>query len=176
MSGLIEVPGDWNGFEVSGKKIYGDGYATYRLRILLGETRERMAFKFLDMAVAFSVYVNGKRLTSAGMPGKTSDTTVAQFHPHVVDFNPDLAWLDVIIQVSNFHHRRGGAWEPIHIGLADDIRAIRQHPDDGNLPHWSFCSQKEREMRSFFRILLFSDCSKKSCDRGKIYHSSFSNF
>ena len=86
-SGFIEVPADWNGFDVNGKKIAGDGYATYRLRILLGETSERMAFKFLDMAVAFSVYVNGKYLTSAGTPGKTFDTTVPQFHPHVVDFN-----------------------------------------------------------------------------------------
>jgi PAS domain S-box-containing protein len=127
ISGLIEVPGDWNDFEVNGEKISGDGYATYRLRIILGETRERMAFKFLDMAVAFSVYVNGKHLTSAGIPGKTSDTTVPQFHPHVVDFNPDFDRLDVIIQVSNFHHRRGGAWEVIHLGLVDDIRAVRQN-------------------------------------------------
>jgi PAS domain S-box-containing protein len=127
MSGLIEVPGDWNGFEVNGDKISGDGYATYRLRILLGETSERMAFKFLDMAVAFSAWLNGNRLTSSGIPGKTRDTTVPQFHPHVVDFHPDSERLDVIIQVSNFHHRKGGAWEAIHIGLADDIREVRQN-------------------------------------------------
>jgi len=127
VSGFIEVPADWNGFDVNGKKIAGDGYATYRLEILLGRTSERMAFKFLDMAVAFSVYVNGKYLTSAGTPGKTFDTTVPQFHPHVVDFKPDSDRLDVIIQISNFHHLKGGAWEPIHLGLADDIRAVRQN-------------------------------------------------
>jgi signal transduction histidine kinase len=127
VSGFIEVPADWNGFDVNGKKIAGDGYATYRLEILLGRTSERMAFKFLDMAVAFSVYVNGKYLTSAGTPGKTFDTTVPQFHPHVVDFKPDSDRLDMIIQVSNFHHRKGGAWEAIHLGLADDIRALRQN-------------------------------------------------
>jgi signal transduction histidine kinase len=126
-SGLIEVPSDWNGFDVNGKKIAGYGYATYRLKILLGKTSKRMAFKFLDMAVAFSVYVNGKYLTSAGTPGKTIDTTVPQFHPHVVDFKPDSDRLDVIIQVSNFHHRKGGAWEVIHLGLADDIQALRQN-------------------------------------------------
>ncbi|MGB9440781.1 MAG: hypothetical protein WCB15_22745, partial [Desulfobacterales bacterium] len=95
MSGLIEVPGDWNGFEVNGEKISGDGYATYRLRILLGEARQRMAFKSLDMATAFSMYVNGKRLTSAGIPGKTRDTTVPKFYSHVVDFNPASDRLDV---------------------------------------------------------------------------------
>jgi len=127
VSGFIEVPADWNSFDVNGKKIAGDGYATYRLKILLGKTSERMAFKFLDMAVAFSVYVNGNQLTSAGIPGKTRDTTVPQYYPHVIDFKPDSDRLDMIIQVSNFHHRKGGAWEPIHLGLADDIRAVRQN-------------------------------------------------
>ena len=127
VSGFIKVPGDWNGFEINGDKISGDGYATYRLRILLGKTSEGMAFKFLDMAVAFSAWLNGNRLTSSGMPGKTRDTTVPQFHPHVVDFHPDSERLDVIIQVSNFHHRKGGAWEAIQLGLADDIRAVRQN-------------------------------------------------
>jgi signal transduction histidine kinase len=127
MSGLIEVPGHWNGVEVKGEKISGDGYATYRLRILLEEASGRMAFKFLDMAVAFSVYVNGKHLTSAGIAGKSFDTTLPRFHPHVADFKPDSDRLDVIIQVSNFHHRKGGAWEAIHLGLADDIRLVRQN-------------------------------------------------
>jgi len=127
VSGFIEVPADWNGFDVSGKTIAGDGYATYRLKILLGKTNERMALKFLDMAVAFCVYVNGKHLTSSGIPGKTRDTTVPRFHPHVVDFNPGSDRLEVIIQVSNFHHRKGGAWEAIHLGLVDDIRALRQN-------------------------------------------------
>ena len=68
VSGFIEVPAPWNGFDVDGKKIAGDGYATYRLKILLDKTSERMAFKFLDMAVAFSVYVNGTHITSAGTP------------------------------------------------------------------------------------------------------------
>ena len=140
-----------------------------------------MAFKFLDMAVAFSVYVNGNQLTSAGIPGKTRDTTVPQFHPHVVDFKTDSYRLDVIIQVSNFHHRKGGAWEHIHLGLAHDIRAVRQNALYFNffivgsilivnLPPGFFYSQKERKMRPLFRNFLLSNCNKKSFDRGKIYH------
>jgi PAS domain S-box-containing protein len=127
MSGVIKVPGTWNGFEVNGEKISAEGYATYRLRILLGDTRRhRLAFKFLDMAVAYSVYVNGKKLLSAGRPGKTFESTIPQFYPQVVNFQPASERLDVIIQVSNFHHRKGGAWEPILLGLAEDMRQIRQ--------------------------------------------------
>jgi PAS domain S-box-containing protein len=133
MSGYINVPGIWNGYEVNGRKISGTGYATYRLRILLGETGQRLAFKFLDMAVAFSVYVNGKFLMSAGMPGKTPESTRPQFYPQVVEFNPSSRQLDVIIQVSNFYHRKGGAWESILLGLNDDVQRIRQRAINFNL-------------------------------------------
>ena len=133
MSGFIKVPGIWNGYEVNGVKIPGTGYASYRLRILLGETGQRLAFKFLDMAVAFSVYVNGKLLMSAGIPGKTRESTRPQFYPQVVEFNPSSRQLDVIIQVSNFYHHKGGAWEPILLGLKDDVRQIRQRAVNFNL-------------------------------------------
>ena len=123
--GFIKVPGTWNGYEVNAEKIPGEGYATYRLRILLGKPRPRLAFKFLDMAVAFSVYVNGEKLMSAGVPGQTRELTLPQFYPQVVEFSPRSRQLDVIIQVSNFHHRKGGAWESILLGSKDDIWQIR---------------------------------------------------
>ena len=126
-SGFIKVPGTWNGYAVNGEKIPGTGYATYRLKILLEEADRRLAFKFLDMAVAFSVYVNGKMLLSAGIPGKTAASTRPQFYPQVAEFNPGSKQLDVIIQVSNFYHRKGGAWEPILLGLKDDIWQKRQN-------------------------------------------------
>ena len=126
MSGVIKVPGAWNGFDVKGKKIGAHGYATYRMKILLGDARPRLAFKFLDMAVAYSVYVNGEKLMSAGRPGKDFESTTPQFYPRVVDFQPASEHLQVIIQVSNYHHRKGGAWEAILLGRAQDMRQIRQ--------------------------------------------------
>ena len=36
--GFIEVPGIWNGYEIKGKKIDGEGYATCRLKIHLANT------------------------------------------------------------------------------------------------------------------------------------------
>jgi PAS domain S-box-containing protein len=126
MSGLIKVPGTWNGYEINGEKISAQGYATYRLRILLGDVRPRLAFKLLDMAVAYSVYVNGEKLISVGRPGKTFESTIPQFYPQVVDFQPASDHVEVIIQVSNYHHRKGGAWEPILLGLAQDMRQLRQ--------------------------------------------------
>ncbi len=33
--GLIKVPGIWNGYEENGKKISGQGFATYHLKVIL---------------------------------------------------------------------------------------------------------------------------------------------
>jgi len=125
-SGFIEVPGNWNGYEIDGKKIDGEGYATYRLKIRLANSGQILAFKFLDMASSFSVYLDGKKIVSTGVPGKTPESTIPQFYPQVVEFKPDSEQLEVVILVSNFHHRKGGVWEPILMGLSADIWQIRQ--------------------------------------------------
>ncbi len=132
-NGFIEVPGTWNGYEINGKKIYGEGYATYRLKILLANTGQILAFKFLDMATSFSVYLDGKKLMSAGVPGKTLQSTIPQFYPRVVEFKPDSEHLEIVILASNFHHRKGGAWEPILLGVSEDIWQIRQRALTFNL-------------------------------------------
>ena len=126
VSGYIKVPGTWNGFKVNGEKIPGAGYASYRLKIHLAKTGKILAFKVLDMAAAFSMYVNGEKLVSAGIPAKTPQLTVPQFYPQVVEYDSGSKQLEVVILVSNFHHRKGGAWEPILLGLAGDIWKIRQ--------------------------------------------------
>lgn len=125
-TGFIDVPGIWNGYTVNGQILSGDGYATYRLKVLLGQLADRLAFKFLDMATAFSVDVNGRQLFSSGVPGKTPSTTVPRFHPQVVAWQPVSDHLDIVIRVANFHHRKGGVWEAIRLGEVDDIRASRE--------------------------------------------------
>ena len=125
-TGYITVPGIWNGYAVDGQILSGEGYATYRLQILLGSRPERLSFKFLDVATAFTVYVNGHPLFAAGVPGQTPQTTVPQFYPQAVDFQPTSMHLDIVVWVANFSHHKGGVWEAIRLGLVDDIRARRE--------------------------------------------------
>ena len=125
-NGYIEVPGTWNDFIVNKEKIAGTGYATYRLSIQLANTGQKLAFKILDMAAAFTMYVNGEQLISSGIPGKTPQLTVPQFYPQVVKFDPGDKKIEIVIHVSNFHHRKGGAWEPILLGLSEDMWQIRE--------------------------------------------------
>jgi PAS domain S-box-containing protein len=125
-TGFISVPAYWNSYEVEGKKLSGYGYATYRLNILLNDQSEPLALKLLDMGTAFTIYLNGKRVFSAGAPGKNRETTVPRYFPQVIGFEAETNQMEIILQVSNFHLRRGGAWEPIQLGTDKDMRKIRE--------------------------------------------------
>ena len=96
------------------------------MRILLNEPREPLALKFLDMGTAFTVYLNGKELSSVGVSGKNRETTVPRYFPQVVDFQVETNEMEIIFQVSNFHLRRGGAWKIISLGTEKEIRKIRE--------------------------------------------------
>ncbi len=125
-TGFIRVPGYWNSYEVNGKTLPGDGYATYRLKILLNAQKEPLALKFLSMGTAYTLFLNDQKISSVGIAGNDRETTHPRYLPQVVEFKPETNQMDVIFQVSNFHHRRGGPWEIIRLGEEKEIQKIRE--------------------------------------------------
>ncbi len=125
---LIRVPGAWNSLDINGKALPGQGIATYRLLLKLPPASHDLGFKFLDMATAFKVYLNGKKIFSSGIPGKTKQDTIPQYAPGVI-LIPDSelhSQMEILIHVSNFHHWQGGMWEIITIGDFNDLNRIRE--------------------------------------------------
>ncbi|MBU2549128.1 MAG: 7TM-DISM domain-containing protein, partial [Proteobacteria bacterium] len=125
-SGLITVPGVWNGFLADGRPIPGLGFATYRLKVLLDRPYSHLALKCLDAATSFRLFVNGQRLASSGLPGKTPADTRPGYEPGVFVFSTPYDQLDILIHVSNFDHWQGGLWEAIELGLPDQLARKRQ--------------------------------------------------
>jgi len=125
-TGFIRVPGYWTSYEMEEKKLPGNGYATYRLSILFSDRKDPIALKFLDIGTAFSLYLNGKRLCSVGEAGKNRETTVPRYFPQLVDFEVETNQIELIYQVSNFHHRRGGVNTVVKLGREKEIRKIRE--------------------------------------------------
>lgn len=117
----IQVPGSWNGLVLNGEKIPGTGYATYYLEVLLKSKKEPLALKILDMATAYKIFINGKVIDIAGFPGTSKQETIPLYSPKTVAFIPETNKLDIVVHVSNFHHRQGGMWETIQLGTQDQI-------------------------------------------------------
>ena len=123
---FIKVPGYWKDYKLAGKELTGHGYATYRLDVVLNKQKEPLALRTVEISNAYVIYVNGQRVGSLGSPGKNLKTTVPQQYPQIIDFAHTTNQLEIIIQVSNFHHRRGGIWEVIQLGREKDIRKAQE--------------------------------------------------
>lgn len=127
-SEFIDVPGIWNGRIESGRAISGDGYATYRLRVLLpeGTGGKRLALKVRDMGTAYSLFINGSVAGSGGIVAESADRSSPGYWPDVVEADMAGDRVTITIHVSNYHHRKGGAWEPVLLGPPAMVRDIRE--------------------------------------------------
>lgn len=121
MTGYIGVPKSWNGYIVNGEKLKGDGYATYRLRIKVKNGTDMYGLKVLPMGTAYKLWVNGELLSSNGKVGSTSRETAAQYLTKEVFFTSQQPSIELILQVANFEHQKGGFWYSLEIGSVQQI-------------------------------------------------------
>ena len=116
----------WNGGQTqNGQWLTRYGFATYRLQVLLPETHEQIALKLQDYYSAYRFYVNGKLLAENGRVGLDEGSSKGGWKQLIVDI-PDTSRLDIVLQISNFQHAKGGAKESIFIGEKEILQAERQ--------------------------------------------------
>lgn len=116
------VPSFWTDYPDS-VKTEKYGYATYRLRVLLPPGfKQSLAFDLPVFDSSYDIYVNGKYSGGNGQSGKSASESRPEYKRNFFRFNPDSDSLDVIINVSNFHHRHGGFWLPAKLGTFPDIQ------------------------------------------------------
>ncbi len=123
--GYIDVPSAWNGRVIRGKKLDGKGVATYRLSVILAPGSGPVAFRIMDMRTAYSLFINGEKIASNGTVGTSRDESKPQYLPIVADYTPKTDRMEIILQVSNYHHERGGAFHSLTIGNKNYIHGIR---------------------------------------------------
>jgi signal transduction histidine kinase len=119
------VPGFWNK-DIPGKNMFQPafGYATYRLKILCPASPEKLSLKFLTIASAYKLFVNGQQLLEIGKVGTTRATTTPAYDPVIVPVTPLNNELDIVIQVANFNYSTGGLWDFIKLGTDEKIQSF----------------------------------------------------
>ncbi|EAY26730.1 sensor histidine kinase [Microscilla marina] len=125
-SKLVNVPESWNGLNVGGKTLAGNGYATYRMRLTLPAKGMKLGVKMLTVATAYELYINGKLLCTNGKISRQKQGAVPSYNPLVVNFVNDTQEVEIIWLVSNYHHRKGGAWQEVRVGLEHQIDRNRE--------------------------------------------------
>ncbi|MBT4522549.1 MAG: hypothetical protein HOC23_21340 [Halieaceae bacterium] len=120
----IAVPGEWNGVVINGGAAPAMGYATFRLRLKITTIEDKYAFRFQTLGTAFRVFVDGELASHAGVVGRSPEKSVPGYSPHTFNFQPKGETVEIVIQMSNFHHRSGGIWESIAFGHEQAIHRM----------------------------------------------------
>lgn len=113
----IDLPHSWNGKTIEGEVLGSDGYATFRLKILLPPNSPALAIRSQEQSTAFHIFVNGISTLGSGKVGKSERESIPHTVPSI-GYMPDLKMedMEIIMQISNFHHRKGGVRYSLHLG------------------------------------------------------------
>lgn len=119
---LVQVPSYFTNYRIQGKALPGMGYGTYSLTILLPENNKSpLCFDIPVFDVAFKFYLNDLVIGSNGRVGTSREEEEPWYEPSSFCYIPENDTLQVLIQISNFHHRRGGFWKSVFIGGPDKV-------------------------------------------------------
>jgi signal transduction histidine kinase len=116
------VPSYWTDYSGANFKTEKFGYATYHLTILLPPYfHYRLAFDVPVFDSSFDLWVNDTLLAFNGQTGKSEEETKPGYAPQFHRFLPTSDTLSIVINVSNYHHRRGGFWVPMKLGTLSEV-------------------------------------------------------
>ncbi len=118
----VTVPSYWESYEVDGKSLTGWGYGTYSLKVLLPvDFHSTICFDIPLFDVAYKFYLNDWLVSKNGEVGTNREEEKPWYEPASFCYIEDSDTIQILIQVSNFHHRRGGFWQSVVIGHPDKV-------------------------------------------------------
>jgi signal transduction histidine kinase/CheY-like chemotaxis protein len=122
----ISFPKKWTDLKIQDKKFPAFGYATYKVTILLPKNMEQLRFAMPETYTAYALYFNGKLVASNGKVGTSAETSVPHWQYKAIDIPKDTEKLEILLQVSNFVHSKGGISKSPLIGKKVDLELQRR--------------------------------------------------
>lgn len=119
-SALIRTPATWGSQELD---ISDHGFGTYALHVVLsdGDVGRGLGLYLPSVASAYDLYVNGDKLASAGRIGTSREAMKPAAVPQSLYFTANQRDLRLVVHVSNFTQRKGGIWDSLRLGTADQM-------------------------------------------------------
>lgn len=123
----ITVPNSWETVKVNDENISNLGYGTYELTILIPEqyANETLGLYIPNVATAYKLWINDEFIISNGTIGTNKSEMVPVNYSRTVYFRPDQSTITLTMEVANFSQRKGGLWDSIQFGSADEITLLK---------------------------------------------------
>ena len=134
------IPKSWAAYTINTEKLPSNGFATYRFWVeIKGKDQEQiLGIKLPSVFTSYRLWVNSKKIAEAGNVGKSASEHKPGFHigdiPFSVPATSELSQrIEVIIQISNYSHRRAGLVWPTYIGNLNTLKKESRNLDILNL-------------------------------------------
>ncbi|NOH14738.1 MAG: diguanylate cyclase [Chloroflexi bacterium] len=117
----VQVPEVWSDYEIEGSANTANGFATYHLTLHLPDSEEVYGIYNEGQGSAYDLWVDGHLLAQNGHVGTSRETMIPGKQPAVFFFQPEEEAVEIVVQVSNFHHRKGGFRNELMLGFAQPM-------------------------------------------------------
>ena len=118
-----KVPSYWTDYPADSITTDNEGFATYHLTVILPrDFRKSLGFDLPVFDSSYDIYINGTYFGGNGIPGVSADQTKPGYLRNFFRFDPVSDSVSILINVANFHHRRGGFWLPMKMGTFGEVR------------------------------------------------------
>lgn len=117
---------NWTQFKLSNSnKLPSFGYATYRKKISITKERPHVSLYIPAAYSSSKLWINGEFISEIGHVSKLKSTTQHRRFSQIIPLNTNETDFEIVIQVSNFYHNKGGINEPLLLGTSYHLYNIK---------------------------------------------------
>lgn len=125
---LVNFPYRWTD-KIAGKSHPSFGYATYKLTVFLPKKSTSLRISMPEVYSAYKLFINGAEVASNGTVSKSAKDFVPYFEQRIIEVPPGRDTLQLLLQVANFVHSKGGVKKTIAIGDKGNIILKRKQSE-----------------------------------------------
>ena len=119
-----EFPLLWRGDVVANDTITSMGFATQRLQVVVNSVTPELAITIPHFYTSYLLFLNGEYKGSNGQVGVSKSTSKPHWQYMTREFQVTSDTLEIVLQISNFHHSRGGSFFDIKLGEKVKMQTI----------------------------------------------------
>lgn len=132
---FFQLPNLWSVPSVNQEVYPAFGHATFTLKIF-GDFKDReMALEMPTSYCSYTLFVNGLEIANNGTVAKNKNDAKPYWQPTAGDFTSERDTLQIILQISNYHHSKGGISESIVLGSKATVSKNLRQRKNGNYIH-----------------------------------------
>ena len=120
-------PSLWSNLTIDGKRLSHKGFATYRVIIKNDTLLPIMAIEIPDVYTAYRLWLNGEIISENGDVGSTRVASRPYWKPLTKTLELNRKNNELVLQISNFHHSKGGINKMLKLGTGEELLNKREH-------------------------------------------------